>query len=59
MVVISDTSPLTALLLVRREDILRAIFDRVLIPPAVERELRVGGASWGRAPVTPEICGNE
>ncbi|MDB6117481.1 MAG: hypothetical protein JWO08_1262 [Verrucomicrobiaceae bacterium] len=39
MVVISDTSPLTALLLAGREEWLRALFDRVVIPPAVQREL--------------------
>jgi uncharacterized protein len=39
MIVISDTSPLTALLLAGRESLLPAIFDRVIIPPAVQREL--------------------
>lgn len=39
MLVISDTSPLTALLLTRREMLLRQIFDRVVIPPAVQGEL--------------------
>ena len=39
MIVISDTSPLTALLLTRREVLLYQIFDRVVIPPAVQREL--------------------
>lgn len=39
MLVISDTSPLTALLLTRREMLLRQIFHRVVIPAAVEREL--------------------
>ncbi len=39
MVIISDTSPLTALLLVGRGDLLISLFDRVVIPPAVEREL--------------------
>ncbi len=39
MVIISDTSPLTALLLVGRGDLLTSLFDRVVIPPAVEREL--------------------
>ncbi len=40
MVVISDTSPLTALLLVGQEELLRGIFARVVIPPSVQRELR-------------------
>lgn len=39
MLVISDTSPLTALLLAGRESLLAQIFDRVVIPPAVESEL--------------------
>lgn len=40
MLVVSDTSPLTALLTIGREDLLRALFAQVLIPPAVETELR-------------------
>jgi predicted nucleic acid-binding protein len=39
MVVISDTSPLTALLLAGRGELLRSVFDRVVIPPAVRGEL--------------------
>ncbi len=39
MLVISDTSPLIALLLTQRETLLRQIFDRVVIPPAVQGEL--------------------
>ncbi|MBE2283955.1 MAG: DUF3368 domain-containing protein [Prosthecobacter sp.] len=39
MLVISDTSPLTALLLSRREELLRLVFGRVVIPPAVQSEL--------------------
>jgi len=39
MVIISDTSPLTALLLIGRGDLLTSLFERVVIPPAVEREL--------------------
>jgi len=39
MLVISDTSPLTALLLAKRELLLRQLFERVVIPPAVESEL--------------------
>ena len=45
MVIISDTSPLTALLLVGRGDLLTSLFDRVVIPPAVERELLCAHAS--------------
>jgi predicted nucleic acid-binding protein len=39
MVVISDTSPLTALLQAGREQLLQALFVRVVVPPAVQREL--------------------
>jgi predicted nucleic acid-binding protein len=39
MVIISDTSPLTALLLIGRGDLLTSLFERVVIPPAVQREL--------------------
>ena len=49
MVVISDTSPLTALLLAGRGEFLTCLFDRVVIPPAVEKELRCAHAtlpSW-------------
>ena len=39
MVVISDTSPITALLLADQAELLRGLFTRVVIPPAVQREL--------------------
>jgi uncharacterized protein len=45
MVIISDTSPLTALLLLGRGDLLTSLFERVVIPPAVERELLCAHAS--------------
>ena len=38
MVIISDTSPLTALLLSHHAELLPALFARVVIPPAVESE---------------------
>lgn len=40
MIVVSDTSALTSLLQIGLEDILREVFGRVVIPEAVERELR-------------------
>ncbi len=40
MLVVSDTSPLTALLRIGRADLLRQLFSEILIPPAVEVELR-------------------
>jgi predicted nucleic acid-binding protein len=42
MIVVSDTSPLTSLLQINRESILVDLYDRVVIPQAVERELRLG-----------------
>lgn len=39
MLVVSDTSPLTALLQIGRAELLPALFGRVVIPPAVQREL--------------------
>ncbi len=39
MLVVSDTSPLTALLQIGQADLLPALFDRIVIPPAVHTEL--------------------
>ena len=39
IVVVSDTSPIRAFAHVERLDVLSALFERVLIPPAVEEEL--------------------
>ena len=39
MIVVSDTSPITALLKVGRIELLHSLFGRVIIPPAVEFEL--------------------
>ena len=39
MIVVSDTSPLTALITIGRADLLHLLFGRVLIPPAVREEL--------------------
>ena len=39
MLVISDTSPITALLQIEQVGLLPTLFDRVLIPPAVKEEL--------------------
>lgn len=40
MIVISDTSPITALLTIGQIEILRALYGTVKIPPAVNEELR-------------------
>lgn len=39
MIVVSDTSPVTNLLIIGRLDLLRGIFGRVIIPAAVAKEL--------------------
>lgn len=57
MVVISDTSPLTALLLARRDKLLRELFDRVVLPPSVQSELLRAHAalpSWIEV-IAPEV----
>ncbi len=53
MIVISDTSPLNYLILIGEENLLRALFGRVIIPQAVFDELSAKGASgqvrdWAR-----------
>jgi predicted nucleic acid-binding protein len=48
MIVVSDTSALTSLLQVNRADILENLYGAVLIPPAVESELRVVHAVFPR-----------
>lgn len=39
MIVISDTSPITNLLQIGRLDLIRQIYQHVMIPPAVQHEL--------------------
>ena len=39
MIVVSDTSPLTALLTIGRADLLHLLFGQVIVPPAVAAEL--------------------
>lgn len=39
MIVVSDTSAITALLQVRRESLLKELYDDVVIPEAVRTEL--------------------
>jgi predicted nucleic acid-binding protein len=41
MIVVSDTSALTSLLQINRADILQRLYKTILIPPAVESDLRV------------------
>ena len=40
MIVVSDTSPLNYLVLIELQDILPKLFGRIVIPAAVDRELR-------------------
>jgi len=40
VIVVSDTSPLTALISIGKAEVLRSLFGEVLIPPAVYAELR-------------------
>ena len=47
MIVVSDTSPLNYLVLIELQNILPALFDRILIPEAVRRELQ--------SPAAPEL----
>lgn len=51
MIVVSDTSPLTYLYQIQRFDLLSSLYGEVVVPPAVERELKAGahlheGLDW-------------
>ena len=55
MIVVSDTSPINYLVLIGHIQVLHALFDQVLIPDAVYRELQSPGTppkvtSWMTAP---------
>lgn len=39
MLIVSDTSPIANLILIDRLDIFHQIFKKVIIPPAVEKEI--------------------
>ncbi len=43
MIVVSDTSPINYLVLIEFQNLLPELFDLVLIPEAVHRELQAGG----------------
>ena len=45
MIVVSDTSPLNYLVLIKQEDLLLKLFGRVIIPQVVFNELSAAGAS--------------
>ena len=42
MIVVSDTSPISALLRIKQLDLLEKLYEKVIIPEAVERELLRG-----------------
>jgi predicted nucleic acid-binding protein len=44
MIVVADTSPLNYLILIEEADVLRKLYGRILIPPAVQVELLQPGA---------------
>ena len=47
MIVVSDASPLVALSRVDRLDLLRQLYERVIVPDAVHAELLAGEAEDG------------
>jgi predicted nucleic acid-binding protein len=63
-VAVSNTSPLIALYQIDRLDLLQALFDSVVVPPAVEREVAPSVGllpAWVRrqqAPLLPEFAGD-
>ncbi len=40
MIIVSDTSPVSNLILIQRLDILQKLFSEIIIPPAVDAEVR-------------------
>ena len=40
MIIVSDTSPVSNLILIRRLDILQKLFSEIIVPPAVDAEIR-------------------
>jgi predicted nucleic acid-binding protein len=63
IVVVADTSPLNYLVLIHCQDVLAALYDRVLVPPAVMTELdhprtpRIVRAWLGHLPQWLEVRG--
>jgi len=52
MLVVSDTSPISNLFMVGRLEILPALFDEIVIPPAVMREvLALESSGWDLSPI--------
>jgi predicted nucleic acid-binding protein len=40
MIIVSDTSPVSNLILIRRLDVLQKVFSEIIVPPAVDAEIR-------------------
>ena len=40
MIIVSDTSPVSNLILIQRFDILQSLFTEIIVPPAVDAEIR-------------------
>ena len=40
MIVVSDTSPISNLILIQRLDILNELYEEIIVPPAVDNEIR-------------------
>lgn len=40
MIIVSDTSPVSNLILIERLDILHKLFSEIIVPPAVDAEIR-------------------
>ena len=40
MIIVSDTSPVSNLILIERLDLLRQLFTEIIVPPAVDAEIR-------------------
>ena len=55
MIVVSDASPLIALLNVGRIDLLRDLYDTILVPPAVAEEVLAGDPPAGFPPDWIEV----
>lgn len=62
MIVVSDTSPINYLVLIELQDLLPSLFDRIIIPEAVRRELQADGTPEpvrqfiAAAPDWMEVC---
>lgn len=56
--VIANTSPLFYLHQIGRLEVLRALYERIVIPPAVQAELAAGGQAGFAPPISPRPNGS-